>query len=76
MLRKTWIAALSFAVAATSFTPVIASPLRQTSDSSFNVSQIQQVQNKRRWDDRRGDIRMVGGIRWQPLVRVRSSVAL
>lgn len=57
MFRKTWIAALSFAVAATSFTPVIASPLRQTSDASFNVSQIQQVQNKRHWDDRRGNMK-------------------
>ncbi|WP_421565772.1 BA14K family protein [Ochrobactrum sp. EDr1-4] len=55
MFKKSWILALSFAVAATSFTPAVASPLRQTSDLSLSESQIQQVQHRRYRDDRRGN---------------------
>lgn len=55
MFKKSWIAALSFAVAATSFTPVIASPLYPTSDAAINSSQIQQVQHRRITDERRNN---------------------
>ncbi len=55
MFKKTWIAALSLAVAATSFTPVVAMPLQQSSDMTFSSSAIQQVQHKRIIDNRHGN---------------------
>jgi len=55
MFKKSWIMVLSIAVAATSFTPAVASPVRYATDLGFTQSNIQQVQERAYRDHRHGN---------------------